>query len=168
MLKSELPGQAKLGLLLDLDRVMGLDLDKVPEKYQVPAPVFNFAGPAAGVAGTGRIRHRGHTSGGRNVPGFWVGDMGDQSRIRPKTPLEQQLDRWPVVSSSREVESVLQAEPEYAFTFVLNAYNYADDVAPVRQQPCWRFPRAGTPRLWWWTTGLPTGRRVAGGMPAPA
>ena len=129
MLKSELPGQAKLNLLLDLDRVMGLDLDKVPERYQVPAPVLTSLDQRRELRGQAEYAIADTLRSDVMSQGFWVGDVGDQSRIRPKTPLEQQLDRWPVVSSSREVESVLQAEPEYAFTFVLNAYNYADDVA---------------------------------------
>ena len=36
MARSELPGQAKLDLLLEFDRVFGLDLDTVPGKYTLP------------------------------------------------------------------------------------------------------------------------------------
>ena len=39
-MKSDLPGQAKLDLLRDFDRLFGLDLDRVPANYQVPAAVL--------------------------------------------------------------------------------------------------------------------------------
>ncbi len=42
--------------------------------------------------------------------------------------MEKQLERWPSVSSSREVESFLSRPDEYDFTFILNACNYQEDV----------------------------------------
>ena len=42
--------------------------------------------------------------------------------------MEQRLEKWDSVSSSREVASRLDDEPTCEFTFVLNAYGYPEDV----------------------------------------
>ena len=60
--------------------------------------------------------------------GYVVEDAPDGSRARPKTPMEQRLDKWSSVSSSREVASRLEEEPTCDFTFILNAYGYPEDV----------------------------------------
>ena len=125
---SELPEQAKLSLLLEFDRIFGLDLASVPAAYELPETVTD--------AVERRVVLREKTE---YVPadeiradvlsqGYLVQDISKQARIRPKTPLEKRLERWPSVSSSREVESFLHRPAEYDFTFILNAYGYADDV----------------------------------------
>ena len=128
MVRSELPPQAKLSLLLDFDRLFGLDLDLVPSAYQLPEAVVTAASQRnvmrqqVDYATADSLRTE-LVSGG-----YVVQDTADATRIRPKTPLEQQEERWEWVSSSREVESSLDLPDLYDFTFVLNAYNYADDV----------------------------------------
>ena len=60
--------------------------------------------------------------------GYVVEDAPSGSRARPKTPMERRLERWDLVSSSREVPSCLDEPPECDFTFILNAYGYPEDV----------------------------------------
>ena len=60
--------------------------------------------------------------------GYLLEDTTGVPRIRPKTAMEQQLERWPSVSSSREVESYLGSPSEFDFTFILNAYGHPEDV----------------------------------------
>jgi cysteinyl-tRNA synthetase len=128
VVKSDLPGQAKLDLLLDFDRVFGLDLDKVPAAYQMPETIVST------VAQRYSLREQENYSDADSLrsevisQGFLVKDTAEDTRIRPKTSLEQLEERWRAVSSSREVESLLDEPPRYDFTFILNAYNYADDV----------------------------------------
>ena len=43
MVRSDLTGQAKLALLLDFDRIFGLDLDLVPDNYQLPEAIVTAA-----------------------------------------------------------------------------------------------------------------------------
>ena len=128
MVRSDLPGQAKLSLLLEFDRVFGLDLDKVPARYPLPEPV------------TGAVNHRTNLRQRENYDsadeirtevlsqGFLVEDTPEMVRVRPKTQLERRSEVWQSVSSSREVESFLQRPSEYDYTFILNAYGHQEDV----------------------------------------
>ena len=128
MVRSELPPQAKLSLLLDFDRIFGLDLDLVPGSYQLPESVITVASQRSAMreqvdfATADSLRTELASS------GYVVQDTPGDTRIRPKTALEQQEERWEWVSSSREVESALDSPDLYDFTFILNAYNYVDDV----------------------------------------
>ncbi len=128
MVRSELPPQAKLSLLLDFDRLFGLDLDLVPSAYQLPESIITTATQRTSLrervdyATADSLREE------LSASGYVVQDTSGASRIRPKTALEQQEERWQWVSSSREVESCLDAPDLYDFTYVLNAYNYVDDI----------------------------------------
>jgi len=128
MVRSDLPDQAKLALVLEFDRVFGLDLDQVPADYQVPEPV------SAAVEQRKTFRDQADYSSADalradvTAGGFLVEDTTQSSRIRPKTQLEQREEIWPSVSSSREVESLLARPAEYDFTFILNAYSYPEDI----------------------------------------
>ncbi len=128
LVRSELPGQAKMALLLEFDQIYGLDLDQVPQEYQLPEPV------AATVGERGNLRQQAdYTSADAlrsdiMAQGYLLEDTVEAPRVRPKTALEQQLERWSAVSSSREVESLLGRPSKYDFTFILNAYGYREDV----------------------------------------
>ena len=128
MVRSSLPDQAKLALLLDFDRIFGLDLDNMPARYPLPETV------------NGALEQRAELRQGEDYTsadvirsevlsqGFLVEDTEEMVRVWPKTPLERRLDQWQSVSSSREVESFLGRPAEYDFTFILNAYGHPGDV----------------------------------------
>ncbi len=128
LVRSELPGQAKMALLLEFDQIYGLDLDQVPQEYQLPEPV------AATVDERGNLRQQADYTSADALrsdivaQGYLLEDTVEAPRVRPKTALEQQLERWSAVSSSREVESLLGRPSKYDFTFILNAYGYREDV----------------------------------------
>ena len=128
MVRSELPDQAKLALLLEFDRIFGLDLEKSPVAYPIPEPVN------ASVERRTALREHSDYPGADAIrdevvsQGFLMNDTAEGVVVRPKTPLEQRLERWRSVSSSREVESLLERPSEYDFTYVLNAYGHRDDV----------------------------------------
>ncbi len=128
LVRSELPGQAKLDLLLDFDRIYGLDLDQVPQQYQLPEPVAVTVGQRGGLRRQADYTAADALRSDIVAQGYLLEDTADASRVRPKTALEQQLERWTAVSSSREVESLLDRPSKYDFTFILNAYGYRDDV----------------------------------------
>ena len=128
LVRSELPGQAKLDLLLDFDRIYGLDLDQVPQQYQLPEPVAVSVGQRGGLRQQADYTAADALRSDIVAQGYLLEDTADASRVRPKTALEQQLERWTAVSSSREVESLLDRPSKYDFTFILNAYGYRDDV----------------------------------------
>jgi GT2 family glycosyltransferase len=129
MVRSDLPAQAKLSLLLDFDRMFGLDLDAVPSSYQLPEDIVTAAAQRSTLREQINFATADTLRAELASSGYVVQDTPQATRIRPKTPLEQQEERWDWVSSSREVESALESSDLYDFTFILNAYNYADDVS---------------------------------------
>ncbi len=128
MIRSDLPGQAKLDLMRDFDRLFGLDLDKVPADYEVPEAVLTSLERRSALREQAEYPTADTLRSEVLSQGYLVADIGPTTRIRPKTALEQQLERWPSVSSSREVGSLLDEGPLYDYSFILNAYNYVDDV----------------------------------------
>ena len=128
MARSELPDQAKLDLILDFDRVFGLDLDQVPHQYELPQPVRSTLDSRANsrremdYAASDNLRSQLASS------GYLVQDRPGLTLVRPKTDIEQKQELWQSISASREVVSLLDSPPQYDFTFVLNAYNYVEDV----------------------------------------
>ena len=133
MVRSELPDQAKMRLLLDFDRVLGLGLDQVTASYELPYQI------QASVAERDPLRSRADyekSDALRSVvsaDGYLVEDAPQRTWVRPKTALERRQERWKAVSSSREVESRLGSQPERDFSFVVVASNYVDDVKRCTQ-----------------------------------
>ncbi|MSQ05990.1 MAG: cysteine--tRNA ligase [Dehalococcoidia bacterium] len=129
MVRSGLPEAAKLALLLEFNQVFGLDLDRVPAAYRLPGAV------AAVVQQRQTLRQQEDyvAADARRAEaqavGYQVEDTRRGCRVRPKSSLEQRLERWPSVSSGREVESLLDQPAKYEFTLLLNAYDYQEDVA---------------------------------------
>jgi GT2 family glycosyltransferase len=117
-----------LSLLLEFDRTFGLDLDRVPAEHAVPEPVTATVGQRANLRELGDYPGADALRADIVSQGYVLEDPPGSPRIRPKTALEQQRERWPSVSSSREVESLLDRPPEYDFTFILNAYSHPEDV----------------------------------------
>ena len=128
MVRSSLPGRAKMGLLLEFDEMFGLDLHKAPDANSVGEEIVASLREREAL----RERQTWETADSLrsrlSASGYVVEDAPDGSRARPKTPMEQRLEKWESVSSSREVASRLEEEPTFDFTFVLNAYGYPEDV----------------------------------------
>ena len=129
MLRSGLPPQAKRELMLEFDKIFGLDLDQIPVTFDVPDTV------AAAIDQRVSLRNQADFAAAADdlrsqvsANGYLVQDTGQRPRIRPKTGLEQLNERWHSVSSSREVESFLDQPSQVDFTFILNAYSYPEDV----------------------------------------
>jgi GT2 family glycosyltransferase len=128
VVKSELPGPAKLDLLLDFDRVFGLGLDRVPTAYDVPQTLLSAVRQRSTLRNQEDFSSADSLRSNVLAQGYLLQDTATDSRVRPKTPLERHAERWPSLSSSREVESLLDQTARFDFTFILNAYNYVEDV----------------------------------------
>ena len=128
MVRSELPPSDKLELLLDFDRVFGLDLSQVPERYEIGSA------NSAAIARRAALREQAAYADADLMreeviaSGMVVEDTGTATRVRPQTPLELQEAKWSSVSASREVPSLLNEPDVCEFSFVINAYDYVDDV----------------------------------------
>ena len=88
LVRSELPGQAKLDLILDFDRIYGLDLDQVPQQYQLPEPV------AATVGERGSLRQQADYTAADALRSDIVGPKGICWKIPLKRPGCVPRPRW--------------------------------------------------------------------------
>ena len=128
MARSELPGQAKLDLLLEFDRVFGLDLDTVPGKYTLPdgvqscVTVRDAMRKQPDYPRADELRHE------IGAMGYTLKDTSMGPRLRPTTSIEKREERWKTVSSSKEVESFLDRPSHVDYSFVVTATNYLEDV----------------------------------------
>ena len=128
MVRSGLPGQAKLSLLLEFDEIFGLDLDKSPEANGVGEEVITAIRQREVLRDQANFATADTLRGQLTSEGYLVEDAQEGTRVRPKTPMEKRQEKWFSVSSSREVESNLELPSQHEFSFVLNAYGYPDDV----------------------------------------
>ena len=128
MVRSDLPGRSKLGLLMEFDKVFGLSLDRIPDRYQLPQQVETT------ITQRQDLRDRHEYEGADQLrsdvvsAGYLVGDFPEDTRVRPKTELEKREERWNAVSSSKEIGSVLGEPPVLDYSVVVTASNYLEDV----------------------------------------
>ena len=128
MTRCELPDHAKLALLLEFDGVLGLGLADSVESWSVPEHV------TAAQARRSELRAQ------RDYPeadavrrsvgedGYILEDATAGTRARPKSELERRTERWPEVSSSRDVSSLLGEPDRLEFSVGIVACNYLGDV----------------------------------------
>ena len=128
MTRSGLPDHAKLALLLEFDGILGLGLAGSVESWSVPEHI------SAAHARRSELRTR------RDYPeadavrrsvgedGYVLEDAATGTRARPKSNLERRLERWPEVSSSRDVSSLLDEPDRLEFSLGIVACNYLGDV----------------------------------------
>ena len=128
MASSHLPPADKLELILDFDRVFGLDLDDVPAEYDISPDASELIARRMALRQQAAFADADALRSNVLSEGLVVEDVGETSRVRPQTPLEKQESRWASVSASREIPSLLDQPDLYDFTFLINAYDYVDDV----------------------------------------
>ncbi|MBI2935313.1 MAG: cysteine--tRNA ligase [Chloroflexi bacterium] len=128
LVASGLPAAEKLGLLLEFDRILGLDLARVPEAFQIPQQVMPLLQERQSL----RNRYVFPQADGLRLQlgeaGYLVRDTTRGPRIRPKSLWERQRTSWPTVSSSKEVASSLGEPDTHQFTVVLSTTNHLSEV----------------------------------------
>ncbi|MBI4298418.1 MAG: cysteine--tRNA ligase, partial [Chloroflexi bacterium] len=128
MSRSTLPGYSKLRLLLDFDHILGLDLQNVPQEYQVPQDIVSLTEERA------LLRERRMYEEADNLrirldrEGYIVEDTPSGSRIRPKVAWEKHEGDFKTISSSKEVSSRIDESDKGDFTLGIVACNYIQDV----------------------------------------
>ncbi len=128
MARSSLPDRAKLDLILEFDQMFGLDLHMAPASNTVGEEIVVALKERETLRQQETFETADTMRSQLSADGYVVEDAPGGTRVRPKTPMEQRLERWAAVSSSREVESLLDQPSAYEFTFILNAYGYPEDV----------------------------------------
>ena len=128
MVHSSLPDQVKLELLLDFDRVLGLELDGVPARHELPLEVGRQVEERTGLRGDAEyaaadeLRHR------VSSMGYLCRDGKQDTWVRPKTGMELRQERFKAVSSPKEVDSYLDVAPSLDYSIVVVASDYLEDV----------------------------------------
>ena len=126
--RSDLPGQKKLAVLREFDRVLGLGLDRVAESYQVPEDTRARVDERAILRKQGRFEKADVLRTGLSDAGYLVEDTRSIARVRPKTTWEKQEEKWRSYSSSVEVPSLLNERDGPDFTIGTVACNYLGDL----------------------------------------
>ena len=128
LVRSDLPGQVKLDVLAEFDKVLGLDLDAIEESYRVPDEMQRV------VARRGELRRQaryGEADTERHdlqQAGYLVEDAPTHTRVRPKTDWEKRQESWETVSAAAEVPSLHDQPDVVDFSVAVVACNYLDDV----------------------------------------
>jgi cysteinyl-tRNA synthetase len=126
--RSDVPGQAKLKIIRQFDRVLGLSLDSVIEVYEVPAEVGSQVAQRAELRSGSSYGKSDAIRSTLERDGYVLQDTHNGTRIRPKTPWEKRQEEWSSYSSSVEVPSLL-GEPDLTdFTVGITATNYLNDL----------------------------------------
>ena len=128
MVHSPLPEQAKLGLVTEFDRVLGLGLEQVPSRVEVPAEVGTIVEQRSQLRGNGAYVEADDLRAQIASGGYVVEDIKPGSRVRPKTPLERIQTRFRSVSSPKEVDSSLDRPSQVDYSIVAVVSDYLEDV----------------------------------------
>ena len=138
MMRSDLPGQAKLLVLHEYDKVLGLGLDGVDEDYRVPDEVQSLVDDRSRLRQARSYREADALRDRLVQADYLLEDTPSGTRVRPKTAWEKRQEEWHAVSSSAEVPSVLQEAESADFTIGIVACNYLDDVRRcIESALCW-------------------------------
>ncbi len=125
---SDLPSADKLAVIRDFDRLLGLGLADMRDRYRVPDETIAAVARRAGLREERRYTEADEERNGLDHAGFVVEDGRTATRVRPKTDWEKRQEAWQTVSAAAEVRSLHEQVDAADFTFAVVAHNYVDDV----------------------------------------
>lgn len=128
MTRSSMSMKSKLGLLLEFDCVLGLDLENAVQQWYISENVFNSEKRRAVLRAQLDYSTADSVRQQLGEEGFILEDAISGTRVRPKSELEKRQERWNEVSSSKEVPSLLDSPDELKFSVGIVACNYLSDV----------------------------------------
>ena len=127
LVRSNLPVASKRRLLLEFDRVLGLDLGKVHQEYRVPDDVLGIIHEREALRANSRYQEADELRDGLRGTGYVVEDAPTRTSIRPKTPWERYEQEWKTISSSKEASSLIEEPDTVEFSIGVVACNYLND-----------------------------------------
>ena len=127
LVRSNLPVASKRRLLLEFDRVLGLDLGKVHQEYRVPDDVLGIIHEREALRANSRYQEADELRDGLRGKGYVVEDAPTRTSIRPKTPWERYEQEWKTISSSKEASSLIEEPDTVEFSIGVVACNYLSD-----------------------------------------
>ena len=128
MAQSDLPHRRKLELLLEMDRILGLDLAQVPHSYTLPQETLNTIMDRESYRTRLSYERSDRIRAHLGEQGYQVRDTRQGPLARPKTSFELVEERWPSVSSPREAPSYVNSPSTRDFSVVISASDYLEDV----------------------------------------
>ena len=128
LVRSDLPVNLKLKVLLQYDKVLGLGLDTVPERFSVPAEVAHLSEKRSRLRQEARYQEADALRARLDNEGYVVADTPSGTLVRPKTKWERRQEQWSSISSSSEVSSLVDETDTADFTVGIVACNYLEDV----------------------------------------
>ena len=128
MTRSDMSVKSKLGLLLEFDRILGLNLESVVQEWDIPERISDAEKRRAIL----RSKHDYSTADSvrqqLSDQGFILEDAVTGTRARPKSELEKRQARWKEFSSSKEISSLMDVPDRLDFSVGIVACNYLSDV----------------------------------------
>ena len=128
LVHSDLPPRTKLATLVSFDRVLGLGLEDVANRYAVPPETI------------GAVEHRSSHRERRDYDradahrgelareGYVLEDARDGTRVRPKTASERREEVRPTISSPHDVASLLQEPDSVDITIAVVGGDHVEDL----------------------------------------
>ena len=128
MVRSGIPGQAKLAAMKRFDSILGMDLDGAEKAYQVPQEIKVKVGDRSSKRTGDDYQIADAIRATLSEDGYIVQDTMGETRVRPKTAWEKRQEAWHSFSSSVEVPSLIDEPDRVELTIGMVACNYLGDV----------------------------------------
>ena len=128
MVQSELPDRCKLELLVELDELLGLGLAERPENYALSQETTNRLMDRESYRSRAKYERSDQIRSLLYQQGYQVRDTSLGPMVRPKTSFELVEERWPTISSPREVTSHVNSPSIKDYSVVVSANDYVEDV----------------------------------------
>ena len=135
--KSDASDRVKLEIVREFDKVLGLGLDTGNQTHEVTAEVTGLVHERAAFRQTGEYAKADQLREQMVSHGWVVEDTQNGTRIRPQTAWEKREETRATVSSSLDVESLIEQDDAVDFTVGIVASNYNDDVSQCLQSALW-------------------------------
>jgi cysteinyl-tRNA synthetase len=125
---SDLPGQTRLKIINEFDRVLGLELQQVVRKYDVPHKIAERIAKRAELRKNLDYKAADQIRSELQLDGYVIQDSVSGTRVRPKTAWEKHEEEWNTYSSAAEIETLIDEPDSKEITVAITASNYMDDV----------------------------------------
>ncbi|MCZ6534601.1 MAG: cysteine--tRNA ligase [Chloroflexi bacterium] len=125
---SSLADQTKLELLLEFDQLLGLGLAEGSGSFVLPRETQNSLADRESYRVRSRYERADEIRRLLGIRGYQIRDTKEGPMARPKTSFELLEERWPSVSSSREVPSYIDSPSTTDYSLVVSASDYLEDV----------------------------------------
>lgn len=125
---STIPDEAKLILVTEFDNLLGLDLTSNDRLATLPQPEAARLADREGHRTNLKYDLSDEVRVDLQRQGYLIQDTKDGPAIRPKTAFELHEERWPSISTSKEIHSFINDDSTVQYTIIVAATNYLEDV----------------------------------------